>query len=91
MSKISGRADRQAEFEDNFFGGRVNYEVEWGYLCDNDCKICKLKNQCNRTCKHKTLCKLYAMKIDESVVRIKRICKSAKLPIRGTQGAAWYD
>ena len=31
------------------------------------------------------------MKIDEGVVRIKKICQNAKLPIRGTEGAAGYD
>ena len=36
-------------------------------------------------------CKLYVIKTDEDVVRIKRICKNAKLPIRGTEGAAGYD
>ena len=55
----------------NSFGGHVNYEVEWGYLYDNDRKTGKLRNECNRTCKHKTHCKLYVMKIDEGVVRIK--------------------
>ena len=75
----------------NSFGGRVNYEVEWGYLYDNDCKICKLKNECNGTCKHKTPCKLYVIKAVEGVVRIKRICKNAKLPIRGTEGVEGYD
>ena len=75
----------------NSFGGRVNYEIEWGYLYDNDCKICKLKNECNRTCKHETPCKSYVIKTDEGVVRMKRICKNAKLPIRGTKGAAGYD
>ena len=31
------------------------------------------------------------MKIDEGVVRIKRICKNAKLPITGTEEAVGYD
>ena len=74
-----------------YFGGRVNYEVEWGYLYDNDYRICNLKNECNRTCKHKTPCKLYVIKTDEGVVRITRTCKNAKLPIRGTKGVAGYD
>ena len=50
-----------------------------------------MKNECNRTCKHKMPCKLYVIKTDEGVVRIKRICKNAKLPFRGTEGAAGYD
>ena len=35
--------------------------------------------------------KLYGINTDEGVVRIKRICTNAKLPIRGTKGAAGYD
>ena len=31
------------------------------------------------------------MRTDEGIVRVKRICKNAKLPIRGTAGAAGYD
>ena len=31
------------------------------------------------------------MKTDEGVVRIKRVNKNAKLPFRGTEGAAGYD
>ena len=31
------------------------------------------------------------MRTNEGVVRIKRVCKNAKLPIRGTAGAAGYD
>ena len=31
------------------------------------------------------------MKTNEGAVRIKRTCKNAKLPIRGTAGAAGYD
>ena len=56
----------------NFFKGDVKYDVEWGHLYNSDCQICKRKNECNGVCKHKNLCKLYVMKIDEGVVRIKR-------------------
>ena len=31
------------------------------------------------------------MKTNEGVVRIKRTCKNAKLPVRGTAGVAGYD
>ena len=56
----------------NFVKGAVKYDVEWGHLYKSDFQICKRKNECNGVCKHKYLCKLYVMKIDEGVVRIKR-------------------
>ena len=41
--------------------------------------------------KHREFCKLYVVKTDETVVRVKRLCKNVKLPIKGTEGAAKYD
>ena len=44
-------------------------------------------------CKHKTPCKLYSFvneKGDE-IVKVKRVNVNAKLPVRGTEGAAGYD
>ena len=49
------------------------------------------KNECKENCKHRSCCKLFVMKTDEGVVRIKRVNKNAKLPFRGTEGAAGYD
>ena len=71
--------------------GRVKYDTEWGYLYDNDCDICKRKNADVRHCKHRTFCKLYVMKMDEGIVKVKRLNVNAKLPIRGTSGSAGYD
>ena len=71
--------------------GRVNYGTEWGYLYNNDCEICKSKNECTVPCKHRTVCKLYIIKTEEGIVRVKRLCKNAKLPVRGIVGAAGYD
>ena len=67
--------------------------VEWGFLYNTECTLCKNKNGCNDFCKHKTPCKLYVIKNDEGdeVVKIKRLNVNAKLPVRGTEGAAGYD
>ena len=73
----------------NFFKGCV----QWGYLYHNDCKLCKTKNECKDDCKHKSECKLYSFvneKGDE-IVKVKRVNVNAKLPVRGTEGAAGYD
>ena len=37
----------------NSFRGHVNYDIEWGYLCNEEYKICKNKNECKDYCKHK--------------------------------------
>ena len=71
--------------------GRVKYDVEWGYLYDKDCELCKKRNECKVNCKYRNFCKLYVMKIDKGVVKIKRINVNAKLPVRGTAGSAGYD
>ena len=42
----------------NSLKGHVNYDVEWGYLYENDCQICKKKNKCTKSCKHRDICKL---------------------------------
>ena len=73
----------------NLFEGRV----QWGYLYHNDCKLCKIKNECKDDCKHRSKCKLYSFvneKGDE-IVKIQRVNVNAKLPVRGTEGAAGYD
>ena len=69
----------------------VQYEEQWGYLYNDDCLYCNRKNECKEKCKHRNLCKLFVIKIDEEVVKIKRINKNAKLPVRGTAAAAGYD
>ena len=74
-----------------FVKGDVKYEVQWGHLYNNDCEIYKRKNQCKENCKHRNDCKLYVINAEEGVVKIKRTNVSAKLPVRGTAGAAGYD
>ena len=76
----------------NSFGGHVKYDVEWGYLYDNDCKTCNLKNECNGKCKHKTPWKFYVMKIDEGVGRIKESVKMPSFQLeeqKEQQGMTW--
>ena len=75
----------------NSFKGREKFEVQWGYLYSTDCEICKLKNRCRRECKHRDLCKLLVMKVDEGVFRVRKMNANTKLPTRGTSGSAGYD
>ena len=73
----------------NSFKGRVS----WGYLYNDKCELCNLKNECKDFCKHRSRCKLYSIVNDKGkeVVRIKRVNKNATLPVKGTSGAARYD
>ena len=73
----------------NYFKGRAY----WGYLYNDDYELCKIKNECKDNCNHRSKCKLYSFvneKGDE-VVKIQRVNVNAKLPVRGTEGAARYD
>ena len=71
--------------------GPCGYDVEWGHLYDSGCKICKRKNSNVKDCKHQNLCKLYVIKNEEGVIRVKRTNVNAKLPVRSSSGAAGYD
>ena len=84
---------RAAEGAANSWTNSFRGRVEWGFLYNTECTLCKNKNECNDFCKHKTPCKLYVIKNDEGdeVVKIKRLNVNAKLPVRGTEGAAGYD
>ena len=75
----------------NSLKGDVNYDVKWGHLYSIGCQICKKKNQCKGICKHRNSCKLYVMNGEEGVIKMKRMNVNAKLPVRGTAGAAGYD
>ena len=70
-----------ANLRTNFSKGRVNYEVEWGYLYANDYQICKTKNECKGICKHKNPCKIFVMSGEEGAIKMKRMNVNAKLPI----------
>ena len=71
--------------------GPCEYEVEWGHLYNSDCNICKRKISNVKDCKHRNLCKLYVIKNEEGVIRVRRMNVNAKLPVRGSSGAAGYD
>ena len=70
----------------NYFKGRI----QWGFLHGNNCKICNFSNDCKTECKHHKFCKIYVIE-DEEVLRVKRMNVNARLPVRGTPGAAGYD
>ena len=62
---------------------------DWAFVYANGCK---LSNDCKISCrKEERSCKLYVMKTDQGVVKVKRLCNNARLPVRGTTGAARYD
>ena len=75
----------------NLLKGNVKYDIEWGHLYNNDCQICKRKNKCKGICKHGNSCKLHVINGEEGVIKMKRMNVNAKLPSRGTAGAAGYD
>ena len=74
-----------------FNEGHEKNDIEWGYLYDFDCEICKRKNLNQHECKHQNRCKLDVIKNDEDVLRVKRMNVNAKLPVRGSLGTATYD
>ena len=69
----------------------VKYDIEWGLLYNNDCQICKPRNECKVFCKHRNSCKLYVMNGEEDVIKMKRMNVNVKLPSRGTARAAGSD
>ena len=68
----------------NSFKGRAY----WGYLYNDDCELCKRKEECKKHCKHRSPCKVYSFVNEEGdeIVKIKRVNVNAKLPFRGTGG-----
>ena len=74
-----------------FNKGHEKNDVEWGYLYNSDCKICKRKNVIQNECKHRNPCKLYVIKHEEDVLRVRRMSVNAKLPVRSSAEAAGYD
>ena len=62
---------------------------EWAFINADDCKI---SNNCKNSCNEgRRSCKFYLMKTDQGIVKVKRLCNNARLPVRGTTGAAGYD
>ena len=74
-----------------FKKGHEKNDFEWGYLYDTDCQLCKSKNVNQKECKHRNPCKIYVIKNAEEILRVKRMNVNAKLPVRGSSGAAGYD
>ena len=81
MPKFWIDAARSAMLRTKFNKGHEKNDIEWGYLYDSDCRICKRKNLIQNECKHRNLCKLYVIKNDEDVLRVKRMNVNAKLPV----------
>ena len=88
MSEILAR---QFNFEVVILKGDVQNEKQWGYLYNMDCELCKLKNEYKEICKHRSPYKLYVIKTEEGIVKVKRMNANARLPSKGTEGAAGYD
>ena len=67
--------------------------VDWGYLYNDACELCKIKNECKDNCKHRSKGKLYSFVNEkgDGILKVQRVNVNAKLPLRGTEGAAGYD
>ena len=79
------------KWQDAKINSRTNLSKggEWAFVYADDCK---LLNDCKIPCNEEgRSCKLYVMKTDQGVVKVKRLCNNARLPVRGTTGAAGYD
>ena len=62
---------------------------EWAFVHTDDYKV---SNDCKNSCyKERRIYKLYVMKTDQGIVKVKRLCNNAKLSVRGTTGVAGYD
>ena len=77
--------------EKNDKNSRANFnkEGEWAYVHDDNCNSMK---DCTMKCNKKDgLCKFFVMKTDMGIVKVKRLCNNARLPVRGSTRAAGYD
>ena len=85
------KATKFWKWQDAKINSRTNLSKggEWAFVYADDCK---LLNDCKISCNEEgRSCKLYVMKTDQGVVKVKRLCNNARLPVRGTTGAAGYD
>ena len=73
-----------------FNKGHEQNDIEWDYLYNSDCNICKRKNVNQNECKNRNPCKLYVIKHEEDILRVKRMNVNAKIPARSSSGAAGY-
>ena len=74
-----------------FSEGRAKYDVEWGHLYNKDWSICKKKILNVNECKHQNPCKIYVIKDEEGILRVRRMNVNAKMPARSSLGSAGYD
>ena len=57
-------------------------------MYENDCK----SNEFSSTdCKKNDSCKLFVIRTDDEVVKVKRLNNNARIPVKGTPEAAGYD
>ena len=85
------KASKFWKLQDAKINSRANLSKggEWAFVYADDCK---LSNDCNISCnQEERSCKLYVMKMDQGMVKLKRLCNNARLSVRGTSGAAGYD
>ena len=62
---------------------------EWAYVHDDNCNLLK---DCTMKCNKKDgLCNFFVLKTDMGIVKMTRLCNNARLPVRGSNGAAGYD
>ena len=85
------RCCRSTILRTKFSEGRAKYDVEWGQLYNKDCSICKKKNLNVNECKHQNPCKIYVIKDEEGIVRVRRMSVNAKLPVRSSSRSVGYD
>ena len=52
---------------------------------------CKLTENCNTDCKKNDFRKLFVIRTDEGVVKVKRLNNNARILVKGTPEAAGYD
>ena len=85
------KAPKFWKWRDTKINSRANFknEGEWAFVHKDNCKS---SDDCMMKCNKKEgVCKFFVMKTDQGIVRVKRLCNNAKLPVRGAVGAAGYD
>ena len=85
------KAPKFWKWRDTKINFRANFkqEGEWAFVHKDNCKS---SDDCTMKCNKKEgVCKLFVMKTDQGVVRVKRLYNNAKLPVGGSAGAAGYD
>ena len=89
--QVLDKCYREHNLRTKFCEGRAKYDVEWGHLYTKDCSICEKQKLNVNECKHQNPCKIYVIKDEEGIVRVRRMNVNAKLPVRSSSGSAGYD